>query len=174
MFDSTISLFRKRSSCVCTVLMTVIAMCSLANQSRADEISAEQQKREEAFVKKMANTTLTGSFTVDKKMDAPPKAESYEIKSVTKAGGKMWVFTTRVKYGETDITLPITVPVVWADDTPMVALTDAAIPGMGSGFSARVIFHDDRYAGTWQHGKVGGHMFGTIAKTKKKNEKETP
>jgi hypothetical protein len=48
----------------------------------------------------------------------------------------------------------------------MVSLTNASIPGLGEGFSARVLFHEDRYAGTWQHGKVGGHMFGRIEKAK--------
>jgi hypothetical protein len=33
-------------------------------------------------------------------------------------------------------------------------------------FTARVLFYEDRYAGTWQHGKVGGHMFGKIEKAK--------
>ena len=27
-----------------------------------------------------------------------------------------------------------------------------------------VLFYENRYAGTWQHGKVGGHMFGRIEK----------
>ena len=30
---------------------------------------------------------------------------------------------------------------------------------------ARVFFYGDRYAGTWQHGKVGGHMWGRIERT---------
>ena len=50
----------------------------------------------------------------------------------------------------------------WAEETPMVSLTNASLPGLGDAFSARVIFHDNRYAGTWQHGDVGGHLFGTI------------
>ena len=78
------------------------------------------------------------------------------------------MFTVRIKYGKLDTKLPVTVPLLWAGETPMVSLTDASIPGLGEGFSARVLFHDDRYAGTWQHGKVGGHMFGRIEKAKPK------
>ena len=48
----------------------------------------------------------------------------------------------------------------------MVTLTKATLPGLGEGFSARVLFYEGRYAGTWQHGPVGGHMFGTIEKAK--------
>ena len=48
-------------------------------------------------------------------------------------------------------------------DTPMITLTDLAVPTLGT-FTARVFFYGDRYAGTWQHGNVGGHMFGRIEK----------
>ena len=46
----------------------------------------------------------------------------------------------------------------------MVMLTDYSVPALGT-FTARVLFYDDRYAGTWQHGQeVGGHLFGRIEK----------
>ena len=129
----------------------------------ADEQQA-QEDREQAFIAMFDNVKLTGSFTVDGKAGEAPKAESYSITSVRKVTGNLWTFNTHIKYGKIDSRLPITVPVVWADGTPMVSLTNATLPGLGSAFSARVIFHDGRYAGTWQHGKVGGHMFGTIEK----------
>jgi hypothetical protein len=134
----------------------------------ADDAADAQATREKAFSEMLSNTTLEGSFTVDGKMDGPPKAERYEIESVTKLTGNLWTFMVRIKYGKVDSRLPVTVPVVWAEDTPMVALTNASIPGLGDEFSARVIFHDNRYAGTWQHGKAGGHMFGVLEKTKPK------
>ncbi len=52
----------------------------------------------------------------------------------------------------------------------MVSLTDLTIPGLGT-FTARVLFYEDRYAGTWQHGKVGGHMFGKIQPAEKSQDK---
>ena len=33
-----------------------------------------------------------------------------------------------------------------------------------STFDSRVLFHGNRYVGTWQHGEVGGHMWGMIEK----------
>jgi hypothetical protein len=119
--------------------------------------------RDEEFSRSMANAVLVGSFTIDGKQDDEPlKAERYEIESVTKASDNLWIFTARVKYGQLDTKLPITVPMEWAGDTPVVTLTNASLPGLGEGFSARVLFYEDRYAGTWQHGPVGGHMFGKI------------
>ncbi|MFO0977538.1 MAG: hypothetical protein U0996_14150 [Planctomycetaceae bacterium] len=128
--------------------------------------------KEKAFSASMENCTLVGSFTVDGKENKddkePLKAERYEIESAVKANDNIWIFTVRIKYGNLDTKLPVSVPLEWAGDTPMVTLTDAAIPGLGEGFSARVLFYKDRYAGTWQHGPIGGHMFGRIEH--KKNE----
>jgi hypothetical protein len=45
----------------------------------------------------------------------------------------------------------------------MIMLTDLEIPGVGT-YTARVFFYEDRYAGTWQGGRVGGHMFGRVEK----------
>ena len=44
----------------------------------------------------------------------------------------------------------------------MISITDFAIPGLGEEFGARVVFYDNRYAGTWDHGEYGGMMYGTI------------
>ncbi|MAG94458.1 MAG: hypothetical protein CMJ48_12010, partial [Planctomycetaceae bacterium] len=78
-----------------------------------------------------------------------------------KAKDGYWIFNARIKYGKTDLTVPLLLKVLWAGDTPMISLTGFKIPGMDV-YSARVIFHGDRYAGTWQHGKVGGHLWGKI------------
>jgi hypothetical protein len=47
-------------------------------------------------------------------------------------------------------------------------LDNVAIPGLGT-FDARVIIDGNRYAGTWTHGEVGGHMFGKIEKIKRED-----
>ena len=57
--------------------------------------------------------------------------------------------------------IPIVVPMRWIGDTPVIMMTDTSLPGLGT-FTVRVFFYGDRYAGTWQHGKVGGHMSGRI------------
>ena len=43
----------------------------------------------------------------------------------------------------------------------MIMLTDFTIPTVGT-FTVRVFFYGDQYAGLWQHGTTGGHMFGRI------------
>lgn len=157
-------------------LSCVLLMCGLSGSCFADDLTeAEITARDDAFSKSMANCVLVGSFTIDgKESKGALKEERYEIESVTRAADNMWIFLTRVKYGNLDTKLPITVPVEWAGDTPMVTLTNATLPGLGEGFSARVLFYEGRYAGTWQHGPVGGHMFGTIETAKPAKPVESP
>ena len=118
---------------------------------------------EQRFTERMTNVALVGQFTIAGREDRGANPERYEIESVTKVDENRWRLMARITYAEVDVKLPVTVPVVWAGDTPMITLTDFSIPTLGT-FSARVFFYGDRYAGTWQHDEFGGHMFGRIEK----------
>jgi hypothetical protein len=124
---------------------------------------ARQAEREKKFAESLSGAVLVGQFSIDGlKTDKLPFPERYELKSVKKAKDGLWTFTAHVAYLKQDITIPVTVPVVWAGDTPMISLTNAELTGLGKELSAKVIFDGGRYAGTWQHGKFGGHMWGKI------------
>ena len=111
----------------------------------------------------MQNVVLEGFFTVTGREDSDRRRpERYEISSVSHVAGDLWTFNSRIQYGDHDVTAPIPVKLIWADDTPMVSLTDMSIPGLGEGFTARVVFFRDHYSGMWWHGEVGGNMFGRI------------
>ncbi len=147
----------------------------------ANEVDAEhkedQSANEKAFQELLNNCVLVGQFTVDGQSSGPAKEERYEIRNVSKLDDSdLWGMNARIAYGDHDVTVPIAVPVKFAGKTPMISLDDFFVPGMGT-FSARVLFHGDRYAGTWQHGDKGGHMFGYIKRLeetdiKEKNSKE--
>ncbi len=147
--------------------MSSVATASLAGVATAQEKAPAKPNREElekAFAERMTGTVLVGNYSVVGKESKPTNPERYELKKVSKFAEDLWIFEARIKYGKTDVTLPLTLRMIWAEDTPMITLTDATLPGLGSAFGARVIFHGDLYAGTWQHGKVGGHLWGTIEK----------
>ena len=115
---------------------------------------------ERRFVEQMQGAALVGRFTIRGREDRPGTADRYDIYSVEKVGEDQWRFNAKI--GESGITLPIVVRMKFADDTPIILMTDASIPGMGT-FTSRVFFHGDLYAGTWEHvGAGGGHMFGRI------------
>lgn len=114
---------------------------------------------ERAFAERMQDVRMVGSFTVAGREDRAPREDHYDIASVEKVGDDQWRFNATI--GEMGVTLPVVVTMKFVDDTPMITITDFTIPKMGT-FTARVFFYGDRYAGTWQHGKTGGHMFGSI------------
>jgi hypothetical protein len=113
---------------------------------------------ERKFADQMKGATLVGQFTVDGR-DAPPGPDRYEIESIEKVGVDQWRFNARIR--PAGAVLPIVVPLRWIGDTPVIMMTDYSIPAVGT-FTVRVLFYGDRYVGTWQHGRVGGQMFGRI------------
>ena len=130
------------------------------------EINASFQSKFDKFEKSMKGVRLTGFFTIDGSKK-PPSKEIYEIQSVQKFGNDdLWIFTARIKYGNKDVTLPMPLPVMWLGDIPVVSMHNMEIPGLGV-FSAHVIFDSNKYAGTWSHGKNGGHLYGKVEKLKK-------
>lgn len=116
---------------------------------------------ETAFKELLSGATLSGSFTVDSEEPIDPtkllKPDKYQLATVNKVKGDFWMFV----YVHRGVPIPLTLKVLWAGKTPVLTLDEFTIAGMGT-FSARVMFHGDRYAGTWQHGKKGGLMFGKI------------
>jgi hypothetical protein len=125
--------------------------------------SEKQTEHEAAFVKMLSGATLEGSFTNTAAGRDPTKLsrEKYTLGEVKKLGGNIWLIPARIEYGEHDVTLPITVPIQWAGDTPVIVVDNVGLPGFGT-VSARVMFFADHYAGYWKHGKSGGHLFGVI------------
>lgn len=118
---------------------------------------------ERAFVERMNGASLVGQFTVAGREDRAGRPERYDISGVEKVGEDQWRFNSRIRYGSIDTTAPVVVPMRFVGDTPMISMTDLTIPGMGT-FTVRLFFYDDRYAGSWQHGEFGGHMFGRVEK----------
>lgn len=114
---------------------------------------------EREFAARMRNVTLVGSFTTDGREDRVPQADRYRIISVEKVGDGLWRFNAQCC--GLNGAVPFVVPMHFNGDTPMIMMTETSLPGLGT-FSARVFFYGDRYAGTWQHGQVGGHMWGRI------------
>lgn len=135
----------------------------LLAQDRARE-QRDSEQLEKAFIERLTNSVLVGQFSVEGRNPSAHE-ERYEIRTIRKVMGHEWMITARIKYGDKDITLPVLVHVFWADDTPVISLTNRTIPGLGT-FTARVMIHGSRYAGSWQHDEVGGLMWGRIERLK--------
>ena len=140
-----------------------------AKQEQQDAESA-RQTAEADFSKLLTGATLVGNFTTDSDEPVDParllRPDRYELATVNKVKDDFWLFV----YVHKGVPIPLTMKVLWAGKTPVLTLDEFTIAGMGT-FSARLMFHGDRYAGTWQHGKVGGLMFGKIESAEFKRDR---
>jgi hypothetical protein len=119
---------------------------------------------EKEFQETMSGCVLDGHFAIDgPEGKQTVSSEKYTINKVSKLKGDTWLFEARIQYGGNDVTVPIPLNVFWAGDTPVISLTDVTIPGLGT-FTSRVMVYRGRYAGTWQHGEIGGQLWGRIKK----------
>ena len=126
-----------------------------------DAVPVKMNELEKKFEKTMSGATLVGRFTITGQGadDKPPAEERYVISKVTKIGEDRWMFVARI--GDAKVPVPLPLPVKWAGDTPVISVTKVSVPGMGT-YTARVLVYDDHYAGTWDAGDHGGHLWGRI------------
>jgi hypothetical protein len=124
---------------------------------------ATRESQEAELQKLLTGAKLKGSFTTDGKPLSDLQDETYEIRKIQrlKPDSDTWVILARIQYGQHDVLVPVPIKITWADSTPVLSMDQMSVPGLGT-FSARVVLHGRRYAGTWQHDAVGGHLFGTI------------
>ena len=125
---------------------------------------------EKEFGATLANATLQGTWQMTGKDGlsgrAPltdPRPESYTISRAVKLTGDHWLITARIRFGETDVTLPVPVRVLWAGDTPIITVDSWTLPGMGS-YSARVMIFGGFYTGVWfsTEKDYGGTLSGRV------------
>tara|TARA_B100001093_G_scaffold95033_1_gene87184 strand:+ start:458 stop:922 length:465 start_codon:yes stop_codon:yes gene_type:complete len=144
------------------LLIFNLAVLCPVHWAHSSEESTSKHDLFEKFSNSMKGVRFSGFFTIDGS-DHPPSKETYEIHSVQKFGDQdLWIFTARIKYGKKDVTLPMPLPVKWVGEIPVITMNNLNIPGLGT-FSAHVVIDGGKYAGTWSHGKVGGHLYGKIS-----------
>lgn len=124
--------------------------------------SESPNDRRDRLARYLTGASFEGSFTIDAHEETAPKAESYTITSCEPlAEENRYRLKVKIRYGDVDGEFPMDLDILWAGATPVITLDAMVIPGLGT-FSSRVVIHNGRYAGTWQHGASGGHLFGKI------------
>jgi len=117
---------------------------------------------EKEFQDSMAGVTLEGQSTREGREGVSP--DKYVIEKVEKTGAETWTIFVKVSMQGREMTLPLPLEIKWAGDTPVITLTDRALPGMGT-YTARVVVYRGQYAGTWSGKNGGGAVFGKLIKT---------
>ncbi|BBO30564.1 hypothetical protein [Lacipirellula parvula] len=136
-------------------------------QQQLTQPTAEQVA---ALEKLMNRATMVGHFTVtgeEGRVGAGGKLteERYELGEVRRLDSGDWLIQSRIRYGDHDVTIPLTLPIRWAGDTPVICVDEMMIPGLGT-FTARVMIYRGHYAGFWTGKDHGGHLFGVIEPAK--------
>jgi hypothetical protein len=153
-----------KAALILVLLFAVFAGGWLAGRTgigaAVDPASLNDLERE--FAERMRGVSLVGSYTIAGS-SRPPRTDRYDISSIEKVGDNLWRFNAGMDCCGVSGTIPVVVPLRWIGDTPMIMMTDTTLPGLGT-FTVRLFFYGDRYAGTWQHDKVGGLMSGRIEK----------
>ena len=147
-----------------TLIATLAALAAFAQEPAPTTVTApiplEMNALEKEFQTAMSNVTLTGFFTVADGQET--HEDKYTIEKVVKIKPDTWNFNARIQYGGRDFKAVVAVPVQWAGDTPVLTLNQYLI--QGKVYSARILIHKGRYAGTWGAPEHGGLMFGKIVK----------
>ncbi len=161
---------------ISTLSWSSVTETEAQDRQEAGAIASVESKKVDPLIEKfrtgLTNTKFVGQFTVTGMEDQSPKQEEYTITEVKKLEkGDWWEIRARIKYGDHDVTVPMRMEVKWADKTPVITVDRLFIPGLGT-FDARVLLRKDKYAGTWAHDNVGGHLFGKIVKLDEKPERE--
>ena len=137
--------------------MMTAALTVLAQEPPA---AIEMTPAEKDFQAAMTNVTLTGFFTVADSNET--HEDKYTIEKAVKIKADLWAFDARIQFGKQNYKATVQVPIQWAGDTPVMVLKQYLI--QGKIYSARILIHQGRYAGTWGAPDHGGLMFGKIVK----------
>ena len=129
------------------------------------------------FKNMLENAVLEGSWQMTQdglagnKPLTQAKTEKYTIQSATKLGGELWLITARIQFADKDVSIPVPVRVIWAEDTAIITLSEFPVPMLGT-YSCRVMFHGGFYSGVWysKEKNYGGVMSGRIVKETSKSQ----
>jgi hypothetical protein len=155
-----------------TLTLTLLSIATAARAADPAPQPAERAELERKFAELLTGAEMVGSYTASDDPN-PGKEDRYSVIRAVKGEGDEWAITFNMGYKALPLPLTITVPVKWAGDTPVIVLTNKKIPGVGT-FNARVLFHENAYAGTWSSAKHGGTMWGRIERAKPNDAKTKP
>jgi hypothetical protein len=150
-----------------SILLALVFTFTLTISSRAEENSNVETN----FVAMLKNATLKGTWApVQKAQLGEAKGDdSYRISMVVKKEGNNWLVYSLFNYQGKEIEFPIPAVVKFAGDTAVLILDNVRAGQGNANWSARVLFHDNVYAGRWwetSNKEHGGTIAGTITQAK--------
>ena len=154
--------------CVLTLISCILAAAGIAKAQGDGDVEAK-------FVAMLKNATLKGSWAPVQqgRLGTEKGDDSYRIARVEKSSEGKWSIVSVFTVQGQQVEYPIPASVKFAGDTAVLILDNVrAGPGKAN-WSARVMFHEDVYAGRWWETTDKEHG-GTIAGTITRAEKPAP
>lgn len=159
----------KKLLAICVCLAAFLGVSAIPAPTRAADDAAVEAK----FIAMLKNATLKGTWApvAGGKLGGERGDDSYKIARVEKKENDKWSIVSVFSVRNQDVEFPIAASVKFAGDTAVLILEDVkAGPGKAN-WSARIMFHDDVYAGRWwetSNKEHGGTIAGTITRAEKK------
>jgi hypothetical protein len=124
---------------------------------------------EAKFIAMLQNATLKGTWApVQQGKIGDERGDgAYRIARVEKQDGERWLIVSVFKVNDQEIEFPIPARVKFAGDTAILILDNTRASRGKANWSARVLFHEDVYAGRWwetANKEHGGTIGGTITR----------
>lgn len=162
----------KTTIIVIASVVLLLGMRSFAQDKPASDAAAKPapaasaDQLEATFKAMLTKATMSGRWcsVKDGKLGSE-KEDKYNIVSASKVNGSKWIISARIQLNKREMVVPIPVEVKWAGDTAVLIVDKLQYPGGGT-YSARVLFYEHTYAGTWSGGDHGGLMSGVITSEK--------
>lgn len=129
------------------------------------------------FIAMLKDATLKGSWAPIQqgRLGADLADDSYRIARAEKSQDGQWSIVSVFKMRGREIEFPIRSDVKFAGDTAVLILDNVRAGRGAANWSARVMFHDDVYAGRWwetNNPEHGGTIAGTITRAQRAHETE--
>jgi hypothetical protein len=161
----------KRNLLYTLIVTSLLSAAPLHAEEAKDAKPATAEELEAKFKETMTAAVMSGRWCpVKDGVLGEEKEDKYSIVSAEKGSANSWVINARMQYGGREVVLPIPVQLKWAGDTAVMIVDSLRIPGLngygGAGYSARVLFYGNTYAGTWSGSGHGGLLKGVISKEK--------
>ena len=126
---------------------------------------------EARFVATLTNATLNGTWAPvqQNQLGSQRGDDRYRIARVEKKPDGTWTIVSLVNFQGREIEYPFPAVVKFAGDTAVLILDNVRAGQGAANWSARVMFHENVYAGRWwetSNPEHGGTIAGTITQAK--------
>jgi hypothetical protein len=147
-------------------LVIFLAILPGTSRSALCQGNADAEAR---FIAMLKGATLQGTWAPIQqgRLGAEKGDDTYRIARVEKVEDGAWSIVSVFNVRDREVEFPIRAEVKFAGDTAVLILDNVRAGGGSANWSARVMFHDDVYAGRWwetEDPEHGGTIAGTITR----------